>query len=49
MKWSMANALGIGFCGSLEYVGERRGSPVITNLERISRPGRIYAGKQEIP
>jgi small subunit ribosomal protein S8 len=35
----------------LKYVGERRERrPVITNLERISRPGRrIYAGKQEIP
>jgi small subunit ribosomal protein S8 len=35
----------------LKYVGERRERrPVITNLERISRPGRrIYAGKQDIP
>lgn len=35
----------------LKYVGERREKrPVITGLERISRPGmRIYAGKQEIP
>jgi small subunit ribosomal protein S8 len=35
----------------LKYVGERRERrPVITGLERISRPGRrVYAGKQEIP
>jgi small subunit ribosomal protein S8 len=35
----------------LKYVGERRERrPVITGLERISRPGnRIYTGKQEIP
>jgi small subunit ribosomal protein S8 len=35
----------------LKYVGERRDRhPVITNLERISRPGRrVYAGKNEIP
>lgn len=35
----------------LKYVGERRErKPVITGLERISRPGsRVYAGKQEIP
>jgi small subunit ribosomal protein S8 len=35
----------------LKYVGERRERrPVITNLERVSRPGRrVYAGKQEIP
>lgn len=35
----------------LKYVGERRErQPVITNLERISRPGRrVYAGKREIP
>ncbi len=35
----------------MKYVGERRERrPVITNLERISRPGRrVYAGKQEIP
>jgi small subunit ribosomal protein S8 len=35
----------------LKYVGERRERrPVISDLERISRPGRrIYAGKQEIP
>ena len=32
----------------LKYVGERR--PVITGLERVSRPGRrIYVGKKEIP
>jgi len=35
----------------LKYVGERRERhPVITDLERISRPGRrVYAGKREIP
>jgi small subunit ribosomal protein S8 len=35
----------------LKYVGERRHRrPVITGLERISRPGRrVYSGKQEIP
>jgi small subunit ribosomal protein S8 len=35
----------------LKYVGERRTRrPVITGLERISRPGRrIYTGKREIP
>jgi small subunit ribosomal protein S8 len=35
----------------LKYVGERRERhPVITGLERISRPGRrVYAGKREIP
>jgi small subunit ribosomal protein S8 len=35
----------------LKYVGERRErKPVITGLERVSRPGRrVYAGKQEIP
>lgn len=35
----------------LKYVGERRErKPVITGLERVSRPGRrIYTGKQEIP
>ena len=35
----------------LKYVGERRErEPVITGLERISRPGRrVYTGKQEIP
>jgi small subunit ribosomal protein S8 len=35
----------------LKYVGERRERrPVITGMERISRPGnRVYSGKQEIP
>jgi small subunit ribosomal protein S8 len=35
----------------LKYVGERRErTPVITGLERVSRPGRrVYSGKQEIP
>jgi len=35
----------------LKYVGERRErAPVITGLERVSRPGRrVYTGKQEIP
>ncbi len=35
----------------LKYVGERRNRrPVITGLERVSRPGRrIYAGKKNIP
>jgi small subunit ribosomal protein S8 len=35
----------------LKYVGERRDRrPVITGLERISRPGRrVYTGKMEIP
>ena len=35
----------------LKYVGERRERrPVITGLERISRPGRrVYANKSEIP
>jgi len=35
----------------LKYVGERRERrPVITGLERVSRPGRrIYSGKQKIP
>ena len=35
----------------LKYVGERRvRRPVITGLERVSRPGRrIYTGKKEIP
>lgn len=35
----------------LKYIGERRErKPVITGLERISRPGRrVYAGTQEIP
>ncbi len=36
---------------SLKYVGERRERrPVISGLERVSRPGRrVYTGKQEIP
>jgi small subunit ribosomal protein S8 len=35
----------------LKYVGERRErTPVITGLERISRPGRrVYTHKQDIP
>jgi len=35
----------------LKYVGERRERrPVISGLERISRPGkRVYTGKKEIP
>jgi small subunit ribosomal protein S8 len=35
----------------LKYVGERRErQSVITDLERVSRPGRrVYAGKQDIP
>ncbi len=35
----------------LKYVGERRERrPVISGLERISRPGgRVYTGKQDIP
>ncbi len=35
----------------LKYIGERRERrPVITGLERISRPGmRVYTGKMEIP
>jgi small subunit ribosomal protein S8 len=35
----------------LKYVGERRErTPVITGLERVSRPGRrVYTGRQEIP
>jgi small subunit ribosomal protein S8 len=35
----------------LKYIGERRDRrPVITGLERISRPGRrVYTGKSEIP
>lgn len=35
----------------LKYVGERRERrPVISGLERVSRPGRrVYTGKQEIP
>lgn len=36
---------------SLRYVGERRSRrPVISGLERVSRPGRrVYAGRREIP
>ncbi|MFQ5615019.1 MAG: 30S ribosomal protein S8 [Anaerolineales bacterium] len=35
----------------LKYVGKRRlRKPVITNLERVSRPGRrVYTKKQQIP
>jgi small subunit ribosomal protein S8 len=35
----------------LKYVGERRERmPVITGLERVSRPGRrVYTSRQEIP
>jgi len=35
----------------LKYIGERRERrPVITGLERVSRPGRrVYTGKREIP
>ena len=35
----------------LKYVGERRErKPVITGVERVSRPGRrVYTGKREIP
>ncbi len=35
----------------LKYVGERRNRrPVISGLERVSRPGRrVYTGKGEIP
>jgi len=35
----------------LKYVGDRRERrPVISGLERISRPGRrVYTGKQDIP
>jgi len=35
----------------LKYTGERRERrPVITGLERVSRPGRrVYTGRQEIP
>lgn len=35
----------------LKYIGERRDRrPVITGLERVSRPGRrIYTGKRKIP
>lgn len=35
----------------IKYVGERRSRrPVITGIERVSRPGRrVYTGKQDIP
>ena len=35
----------------MKYVGERRDrQAVITDLQRVSRPGRrVYAGKQDIP
>jgi small subunit ribosomal protein S8 len=35
----------------LKYIGDRRERrPVITGLQRISRPGRrVYTGKQDIP
>ena len=35
----------------LRYVGERRfRKPVITGLERVSKPGRrVYSGKRDIP
>jgi len=35
----------------LKYIGERRTRrPVLTGLERVSRPGRrIYTGKKDIP
>jgi len=35
----------------IKYIGDRREKrPVITNLERISRPGRrVYTRKQDIP
>lgn len=35
----------------LKYIGERRErKPVITGLERVSRPGRrVYTSKQDIP
>lgn len=36
---------------TLKYVGDRRSMrPVITGLERVSKPGRrVYVGKQDIP
>ncbi len=52
MKWWMARWPARKCCAiHLKYVGERRERrPVITGLERISRPGRrVYTGKQEIP
>ncbi len=35
----------------LKYIGERRDRrPVLTGLERVSRPGRrVYTGKKDIP
>lgn len=35
----------------LKYIGERRyRRPVLTGLERVSKPGRrVYTGKQDIP
>jgi small subunit ribosomal protein S8 len=35
----------------LKYIGERRNRrPVLTGLERVSRPGRrVYTGKKDIP
>jgi small subunit ribosomal protein S8 len=35
----------------LKYIGERRTRrPVLTGLERVSRPGRrVYTGKRDIP
>jgi len=35
----------------LKYIGERRNRrPVLTGLERVSRPGRrVYTGKRDIP
>lgn len=35
----------------LKYIGERRDvRPVLTGLERVSKPGRrVYTGKQDIP
>ncbi len=35
----------------LKYIGERRDRrPVLTGLERVSKPGRrVYAGKHDIP
>lgn len=36
---------------NLKYVGDRRTrKPIITAIERVSKPGRrVYVGKQEIP
>lgn len=36
---------------TLKYIGDRRNRrPVITALERVSKPGRrIYVGKQDVP